>query len=198
MRTTVTIKNSILKSLLLAIVFVFASCETESPSEAELLSLDAHTSPAAQKSDQSIVEIAKADGRFTTLLALLEQTGLKPIFESGTDQYTVFAPTDDAFAAFLAANPNLDLTDNALLTAVLTYHVTEGRRFSNSVLGKKNPKTIETLNGGYIYVDNDGGIDTNDEDMLANSNILVGEELFDIAASNGVIHAIDAVLVPTE
>ena len=199
MRTSITTQKLFFKSLILAFLFVFASCEKDSVSE-DISSIDANTkaSPAAQKSDLSIVAIAEADGRFTVLLSLLEQTGLKPIFETGTDQYTVFAPTDAAFANFLAENPDLDLTDNELLTAVLTYHVTEGQRFSNSALGKKNPKEIETLNGGYIYINSDGEIDTNDADMDKNASILVGAGLFDIAASNGVIHVIDAVLVPTE
>ncbi|MCH4824439.1 fasciclin domain-containing protein [Gramella lutea] len=199
MRTSITTQKLLFKSLILAIAIVFASCEKDSVSE-DISSIDANAkaSPAAQKSDLSIVDIAKADGRFTVLLSLLEQTNLKPIFETGTDQYTVFAPTDAAFATFIEENPGLDLTDNALLTAVLTYHVTDCQRFSNSALGKKKPKEIETLNGGYIYINSDGKIDTNDEDTAANASILVEAGLFDIAASNGVIHVIDAVLVPTE
>ncbi|MBT8319530.1 MAG: fasciclin domain-containing protein [Gramella sp.] len=195
-------QNLILKSLFFAFLFVFASCETE-PVEADISSFDASAkaaekakpSPASQKSDMTIVEIAEANGNFTILLDLLEQTGLKPVFE-GTDQFTVFAPTDGAFLQFLDENPNFDLSNNELLTAVLTYHVTEGQRFSNSVLGKNNPKEIEMLSGGMIYVNSIGEIDTNDEDMDKNSSILVDAGLFDIAASNGVIHAIDTILVP--
>lgn len=197
MKTSITLKSLFLKSLFLAMILVFASCEKDAVTE-EISAADAKASPAAQQSDFSIVDIAEEDGRFTVLLDLLEQTGLKEMFETGTDQYTVFAPTDEAFATFLEENPDLDLTDKDLLTAVLTYHVTEGQRFSNSVLGKKYPREIETVNGANIYVYSNGDIDTNDEDMMKNASILVGEDLFDIAANNGVIHVIDAVLVPTE
>ncbi|MDR5591903.1 fasciclin domain-containing protein [Christiangramia sp. SM2212] len=200
MKNFITTKNLLFTSLFFALILIFASCEKDPISE-EITSVDANAkaSPASQQSDLSIVAIAEADGRFTTLLSLLEQTGLKPMFETGTDQYTVFAPTDDAFATFLEENPTLDPTDNELLTAVLTYHVTEGQRFSNSVLGKKSAKEIETVNGASIYVDSKGDIDTNDEDMIFDdASILVEAGLFDIAASNGVIHVIDAVLVPTE
>lgn len=191
---------SILKSLFIAILIILTSCETE-PVEPDISSFDASAnasekgtpSPASQKSDMTIVEIAEANGNFTILLSLLEQSGLKPVFE-GTDQFTVFAPTDDAFVLFLEQNPDFDLEDNDLLTAVLTYHVTEGQRFSNSVLGNRNPKEIEMISGGMIYINSAKEIDTNDDDADRDSDIIIA----DIAASNGVIHAINEVLVPTQ
>lgn len=191
------IKQSLVFTMLLALVFVFTSCEKD-PIQEDLNAVDAHAkvSPASQQGEVSIVELAETDGRFTVLLSLLEQTGLKEMFETGTDQYTVFAPTDAAFAAFLEENPDFSPTQNELIN-ILTYHVTDGRRFSNSVLGKKNWKNIEMLNEGMIYVDSNGIIDT-DGDMEQDSSILVGAGLYDLPATNGVIHVISEVLVPSE
>ncbi|MCB7481564.1 fasciclin domain-containing protein [Christiangramia sediminis] len=199
MKTSITLSKVLFKSLFLAFVFVFTSCEKEAVPE-DIQAVDASTkaSPASQKSDKSIVAIAEDDGRFTLLLAALEYTDLKDIFENGTDQYTVFAPTDDAFIALLGEDIDLNSLDPAFLANILTYHVTEGRRFSNSVLGKNNWKEIETLQGSNIYINSTGGIDTNDADMQVDSAILVEAGLFDIAASNGVIHVINKVLIPEE
>ena len=186
--------------LLLCILMVFASCEKEPISE-DITTADAsaNASPAAQQGDQTIAEIvvsyAEADEpQFTLLLAALEYAGITSIFAGG-DQYTVFAPTDAAFEAFLGDSELTDFTPEEV-AAVLSYHVTEGRRFSNSVVPKNSPREIETLLGPSIYVNNSAGIDTNDEDMEPNASILVEAGLFDISASNGVIHVIDEVLLP--
>lgn len=195
---------------LLAGFFVMTSCEKESSIE-ELNALNASIratspkakmSPAATKGDKTIAEIvvsyataeAEEDQQFTLLLAALNYAGITSMF-SGTDQYTVFAPTDAAFKSFLGENDLNDFTPEEV-AAVLSYHVTDGRRFSNSVVPKNSPRSVETLLGPAIYVNNAAGIDTNDDDMDANANILVGAGLFDISASNGVIHVIDQVLVP--
>ncbi len=204
MKTSITTKQLIFKSLFLAFVFVFASCEKDSISE-DISSVDASAkaSPAAEQGSQTIAEIvldySEADEpQFTLLLAALEYTGLTATFAGG-DNYTVFAPTDEAFLELLGGDAsNLYTLPKSAVANILLYHVTDGRRFSNSVLGKKNPKKIEMLNEAMIYVNSGGEIDTNDEDMMADSSILIGAGLFDIAATNGVIHVIDTVLVPTE
>lgn len=201
------IKNlSVMKNLsnvlLLAILMVFGSCEKEPVSE-DLNAVDAHVSPAAQQGEYTIAEIVTSyaeQGEFTYLLQALVVTDLAGVF-AGTDNYTVFAPTDEAFIAIVGEDPDWESIDKDFLTNVLLYHVTDGRRFSNSVLGKKNPKNIEMLNEAMIYVDGTGGIDTNDGDMAVDSNIILPEneddpKLYDIAATNGVIHVIDEVLVP--
>lgn len=209
MKTLFTFKKLLFKSLFLAFIFVFASCEKESVSE-NVLAVDAsanasekaNPSPAAQQGDQTIAEIVVGyteaeEPQFTLLLAALEYTGLTGVFTGG-DNYTVFAPTDAAFLEFLGGDASnlYDLPVEAV-TEVLLYHVTDGRRFSNSVLGKNNWKEIEMLNEGMIYVNASGEIDT-DGDMVGNSSILVDAGLFDLPATNGVIHVIDAVLIPTE
>ena len=208
MKTSITIQKLFFKTLFLAFIFVFASCEKDSmPPDISSVDASAKASPAAQQGDQTIAaivtEYAEADEpQFTYLLQALVATDLAGVF-SGTDNYTVFAPTDAAFIAALGEDPDWENIDKDFLTNILLYHVTDGRRFSNSVLGKNNLKEIEMLNGAMIYVNSGGGIDTNDEDMMVDSNIILPEteedpKLYDIAATNGVIHVIDAVLVPTE
>ncbi|MUP47296.1 fasciclin domain-containing protein [Gramella sp. BOM4] len=199
----------IFKVSLLALVFILASCEQEPVTPIE--TADAHTkaSPASQQGELTIAEIVSAaataeeNPQFTLLLAALEYTGLTSTFTGG-DNYTVFAPTDEAFLALLGGDPaNLQTLDKDIVTNILQYHVTDGRRFSNSVLGKKNPKEIEMLNGDKIYVNDMGGIDTNDENTEVDANIILPADdddpkLYDIPATNGVIHVIDAVILPTE
>ena len=204
MKTTIKLQNLIFKTFIFALLIVLSSCEKESVSDNySAVDASAKASPAAVKGDLSIAEIVtnfkndEENPQFTLLFAALEYAGITSLF-AGTDQYTVFAPTDAAFAEFLDGRPLTDFTPEQV-AAVLSYHVTDGRRFSNSVLPKKNTKEIETLLGPSIYIINDQGeIDTNDEDTARNAGILVGAGLFNISASNGVIHVIDAVLVPAE
>lgn len=195
--------QNFLRLFFLAGLFVFSSCEKEATiEELNVVNANAHASPAANQGDMTIAEIvvsfataeAEEDRQFTLLFAALEYAGITSLF-AGSDQYTVFAPTDAAFERFLGENSLTDFTPEEV-AAVLSYHVTEGRRFSNSVVPKNKHREIETLSGLSIFVDSSAGIDTNDEDMAANASILVGANLFDIPASNGVVHVIDEVLVP--
>lgn len=201
------LKNSnMFKSLLLAVLFVTASCDKEPATEeskalgATLAATSENASPAAKKGDKTIAEIvtsyaeAEEGKQFTLLLAALNYAGITSMF-SESDQYTVFAPTDAAFETFLGGQP-LDSFTPEQVANVLSYHVTDGRRFSNSVVPKNSPRQITTLLGPPIYVNSAAGIDTNDDNMEANASILVGAGLYDISASNGVIHVIDQVLVP--
>ncbi len=131
---------------------------------------------------------------FTILLSLLEATGLDNVL-NGPGPFTVFAPTDAAFAPILELLATLPepLTE-AQLTNVLLYHVTDGRRFSNSVVNKNNPKAIEMLNGGVV-------ISTPELMLIDTSDLNDGLEATivgpNLKASNGVIHIIDEVLVPS-
>jgi uncharacterized surface protein with fasciclin (FAS1) repeats len=150
--------------------------------------------------DATIYQIAKDNGSFTILVALLEQTGLDVALD-GKGQYTVFAPTDAAFgdliAALTAANVDVEalLSDNDFVTDVLLYHVTGGRRFSNSVVKSSEPKAIEMLNGGIVISNPEATL--TDTNVLTNdAGLLVDEGLINLSAKNGVIHVIDAVLVP--
>ena len=147
--------------------------------------------------DQSIAAIAINDG-FTELIGALSyvddelDAGLVDLFLNGTDQYTVFAPTNDAFLALYEALGVDEITevDAGLVLDVLFYHVTEGRRASNSVVPPMKPRKIETLLGVSFSVDRDAMITA-----VGNTAYIVAP---DISASNGIIHVIDAVILPIE
>lgn len=157
----------------------------------------------------NIVQIAQAAnsalGEFDYLLAAVDcltdpSTGANPIVQalSGEDRLTLFAPTDEAFEklqrALGATTPSPELTcqlGNDVVADVLTYHVTEGRRFSNSVFNVNRPKNVEMLNGEYIRSNPDLTL----TDVAGQSVGVVGG-LVNINAANGVIHVINAVLLP--
>lgn len=153
-----------------------------------------------KKGEKSIATIAIENGNFTQLVAALSyvdadpelNTNLVDMFLNGKDQYTVFAPTDDAFNDLYSSLPGVTgITDlpAELVLDVLLYHVAEGRRGSNSVVPKKNDKTIETLLGESFTVSSDLTITTF---TGKTSNI----ETPDISASNGIIHIVGAVILP--
>jgi transforming growth factor-beta-induced protein len=157
----------------------------------------------------NIVEIAvaanKALGEFDYLLGAVgcltdPSTGRNPVIDalSGSDKLTLFAPTDAAFVSLQRAlgiatpSPAATCALGAETVAdVLTYHVTEGRRFANSVFNANQPKHIEMLNGEFIRANPD--LTLND---VAGQSVGVVGGLVNINASNGVIHVIDAVLLP--
>lgn len=144
----------------------------------------------------SLVEVAVAAnasgpyaGAFDTLIAAVGAA--EPVVAaalSSRGQLTVFAPTDDAFAALLTelgTTPEALLGNTELLTDVLLYHVAHGRLPSNAVLGKSQ---IRMLKGGFVY--------QADGKLIDNNGREVGFVVTDIPASNGVIHVIDTVLLP--
>jgi uncharacterized surface protein with fasciclin (FAS1) repeats len=141
---------------------------------------------------QTIVEIADGAGAFTTLLAAVgcADPAVGAALTSG-DQYTVFAPTDAAFAAAGLNAGNICTVPQGTLTAILLYHVEEGRHFSNSVLPKRDGqmKTIDTLLGQSFWVNSTGAISTASD---GDSQIVAPN----LAATNGVIHVVSAVLIP--
>jgi uncharacterized surface protein with fasciclin (FAS1) repeats len=153
---------------------------------------------AIKKGSQSIAEIALADdGEFDELVAALVHVdtelgaGLVNLFLNGKDQYTVFAPTDAAFEELykVLGVENITQVDPQTVLNVLLYHVTEGRRASNSVVPKVNTRTIETLLSGATFkVDKGGKIwATGNSAMIVMPNV---------SASNGIIHVIDTVILP--
>ena len=164
--------------------------------EASLLADNMAGYPADQMSDEStssdaamgtIVDIAVADGRFTTLVASVQAAGLADTL-AGDGPFTVFAPTDDAFAAALDAlglTADELLADTDTLTSILLYHVADGTLTAADVAGMGS---IPTLNGAAIAVDASNGVVLND----GQATVI----LADIMASNGVIHVIDGVLLP--
>ena len=149
------------------------------------------------KSSGTIVSIAVANGNFTTLVAAVgcADPAVANALTSG-QQLTVFAPTDAAFLASpfgpLTAG-NICTVPQGVLTDILLYHVETGRHFSNSVLPKKagQTKTIDTLLGQSFKVGATGAIRTTSG--LTTPRIVAAN----IAATNGVIHVVDEVLVPS-
>jgi uncharacterized surface protein with fasciclin (FAS1) repeats len=151
-----------------------------------LIALTATTALAAPAfaQDMNIVETAVGAGSFTTLVAAVEAAGLVETL-SGEGPFTVFAPTDDAFAALPEGTvESLLLPENRdQLVAILTYHVVPGAVMSTDL---SDGMTAATVNGAEITVDLDNGV------MINDANVVTA----DIAASNGVIHVIDAVILP--
>jgi uncharacterized surface protein with fasciclin (FAS1) repeats len=133
---------------------------------------------------RNIAEVAAADGRFTTLLTALSLTGLDEAI-TGPGPFTVFAPTDAAFRALPAGVLDSLIADPDALADVLLYHVVSGRALAADVVQLDR---VNTLNGIVrINVTEEGRVFLND-----NVEVIIT----DIPASNGVIHVINAVLVP--
>ena len=147
-----------------------------------LASAPASASPAtAPKSN--IVETAVAAGNFTTLVSLVKQAGLAETL-SASGPYTVFAPTDAAFKKVPKKTLKALGKDKAKLKAVLLYHVAEGKLAAKRVV-KRN--SIKTLNGARLRVRVTG------DNVFVNKSKVVTP---DVRASNGIIHAINRVLIP--
>jgi len=154
--------------------------------------LDAVIMPAMNEAiteeNKTIVDIAVADGRFTTLVAALEAAELVETL-NGEGPFTVFAPTDEAFAALPAGTlDSLLLPENKQqLTDILLYHV---------VSGKVMAADVATMTSATTVLGQDVTITVQDGKVFLNDTVEV--IITDIEASNGVIHVIDAVLLPLE
>ncbi|UCC89056.1 MAG: fasciclin domain-containing protein [Anaerolineales bacterium] len=140
----------------------------------------------------TIVDVAIAvnsDGQFDTLIAAVLAADPAVVNTlSGNGQFTVFAPTDDAFAALGLTPDNIGTLPQGFLTDVLLYHVAPGRRDSSDVLDSDRIRTLLKGKDGFLF--QDGGVLTDNLDRTA--NIIVT----DVPAANGIIHAIDAVVLP--
>jgi uncharacterized surface protein with fasciclin (FAS1) repeats len=134
---------------------------------------------------QDIVDTAIAAGQFSTLVAAVQAAGLVDTLKS-EGPFTVFAPTDAAFAALPAGTvENLLKPENKdQLIAILTYHVIPGAVMSADIAGKK--LEVVTVQGGELSVDATMGVKINDATVVS----------ADIETSNGVIHVIDKVMLP--
>ena len=133
----------------------------------------------------SIPAVADKAGKFKTLLAAVKAAGLVETL-SGPGPFTVFAPTDEAFAKIPAATiaDLLKPENKAKLASILTYHVVSGRVYSEAAVAAKSAKTVQ---GASVTIKaNDAGAFVNDAKIIAT----------DVDASNGVIHIIDSVIMP--
>lgn len=198
-------KRLILVPMLLALSLFLAACpaaETPAPAATTPAETAAEPTeaPAAEPTEASaaepteapaeeaaatanIVETAIAAGNFTTLVAAVEAAGLVDAL-SGEGPFTVFAPTDEAFAALPAGTIDTLLADpSGDLTQILLYHVVPGMVMAADVT---DGLEAETLQGGMVTFSTADGVKINEANIVAT----------DIVASNGVIHVIDAVILP--
>jgi len=170
--------------------FSLASCSTDETNESA-----SFEKRAPAKGNASIAEIASNAG-FNELISALVyvdselNTGFVNLFANGKDQYTVFAPTDQAFKNLYSALNVNSITElpAPLVRDVLLYHVAEGRRAANSVVPKNGTREITTLLGNQFSVTPNGSINA-----IGNSATITTAN---ISASNGIIHVIDTVLLP--
>jgi uncharacterized surface protein with fasciclin (FAS1) repeats len=145
------------------------------------LTLSASVPAMAQQKD--IVDTAVGAGMFNTLVTAVQAAGLVETLK-GTGPFTVFAPTDEAFAKVPKATLDGLLADKDKLTQVLTYHVVPGKVMAADVVKLKEATTVQ---GSKVTVMVHG-----DKVMIDNANVIKA----DVEATNGVIHVIDAVILP--
>ena len=173
-------KSLFFVSVLLVLAVVLAAC---APTATTVPTEEPTEEPTPEP--QSIVDIAVADGRFETLVAAVGAAGLAETL-SNEGPFTVFAPTDEAFAKLPEGTVDALLADIPALTDILLYHVVEGAVLAEDVVSLEEAQTLLGENvsirveEGIVYI--------NDAQVI----------LADIIAENGVIHVIDTVLLPTE
>ncbi|MGV8898022.1 MAG: fasciclin domain-containing protein [Burkholderiaceae bacterium] len=136
---------------------------------------------SATAAEKDIVDTAVAAGSFNTLVTAIQKAGLVETLK-GKGPFTVFAPTDEAFAKVPKAQLDALLMDKAKLSAVLTYHVVPALVLAKDVKAGK----VATVQGDKLTITTDSGVKVNNAKVVTT----------DVMASNGVIHVIDTVLMP--
>jgi uncharacterized surface protein with fasciclin (FAS1) repeats len=193
-----------LLALLGAVTLLAAACGDDGDDEADTSTteemseetttteaMDDESSDTTMAEGDDIVDTAIAAGDFTTLVAAVQAAGLEETLR-GEGPFTVFAPTDDAFAALPAGTVDTLLADpSGALTDILTYHVVEGEVLAADVVGMDG-QPVTTVNGGTFTV----GVDGDSVTLTDAQGNTVNVVQTDIVTSNGVIHVIDAVLMP--
>jgi len=145
----------------------------------------ARSSHSAEPKQKDLVDVAVEAGSFKTLVKAVQAAGLVGTLK-GNGPFTVFAPTDEAFAKLPEGTLEALLKDKAKLTAVLTYHVVAGEYPAAKVVEKKS---LDSLQGSPIKVHvTNAGVKVNQANVVKT----------DVRASNGIIHVIDAVILPPE
>ena len=169
-----------------AAALLFAACSSDGDDESAIIieaPIETTAAPDDAAAEANIVETAVAAGDFTTLVTAVEAADLAGTL-SGEGPYTVFAPTDDAFAALPEGTLDDLLADPEALANVLTYHVVDGDVMAADL---SDGMEVEALNGETLTITIDGDtVKVNDATVTT----------ADIVTSNGVIHVIDTVLVP--
>lgn len=146
------------------------------------LAISGATAVTAGGMKKDIVDTAISAGSFKTLVTALKAAGLVETLR-GKGPFTVFAPTDAAFAKLPAGTLDALLKDKKKLTKILTYHVVAGKVMASDVVKLKSAKTVE---GQAVKISTTKGVKVNQANVVKT----------DILATNGVIHVIDAVILP--
>ncbi|MBQ4811636.1 fasciclin domain-containing protein [Pseudoalteromonas luteoviolacea] len=142
--------------------------------------------PTPDQPENSVYDAAKAAGSFTTLVAALEATGLDATLDNTNNKFTVFAPTDAAFELLGTDTINGLLADTDTLSGILTYHVLNSEVNAETALSLAG-QTADTVNGAKVALSLSG------DNLLINTATVTQT---DITTDNGIIHVIDAVLMP--
>ena len=181
----------------LALSLVTADCGSDDADPAATTSAPMTTSaapspsPTESMASADIVDTAVAAGDFKTLAAALTAAGLVDTLK-GAGPFTVFAPTDDAFAKLPAGTVDTLLKDpKGDLTQILTYHVVPGKVMAADVV-KLDGQKVKTVQGGELTI----GVDGDKVTLTDAAGNTVNVTMTDVEASNGVIHVIDGVLMP--
>ncbi len=143
--------------------------------------------PADEEPLGNIVEVAVANGSFTTLVAAVQATGLDTVLADETATFTVFAPTDDAFAVLGEDTINALLADTDTLSDILLYHVIAGSAVDSVTALSLAGTEVEMANGDMA------SLSVVDDALFINDAQVI---ITDVPASNGIIHVIDAVILP--
>ena len=175
-------------ALFSVLALVLAACGTDDDSADETTTTAAEATPTTEAMEEmeeagTIVDVAVAAGSFSTLVTAVQEADLVGTLSS-EGPFTVFAPTDDAFAALPEGLLDTILADNDLLTSILTYHVVAGEVPAAAVV---TLESAETVQGESVTITVDDGAV-----MVNQANVIQT----DIDASNGIIHVIDAVILP--
>lgn len=175
-------------SLLVVFALLLAACAPATPAVMPVTGNETPTpkpesTAVPTEAPQTIVDIAAADGRFTTLVAAVQAADLATTL-SGEGPFTVFAPTDDAFAKLPAGTVEALLADVDTLTSILLYHVVSGTVMAADVVELTSADTVNGLPVDIKVMD--GKVFINEAEVI----------ITDIEASNGVIHVIDTVILP--
>jgi uncharacterized surface protein with fasciclin (FAS1) repeats len=175
-----------LMAIVLTVGLVAVACGDDEATTTTTTEAPSATTTTEAPAPMDIVDTAIEAGQFSTLVAAVQAAGLVETLK-GEGPYTVFAPTDEAFAAALDAlglTPEELLADTETLTDILLYHVVPGAVYAADVAGLESATTAQ---GSDIAITIDG------ETVMINDATVVAA---DIEASNGVIHVIDSVLLP--
>lgn len=152
---------------------------------AQVVQGESGASMVGDEAEVDIVDTIIAKGTFNTLVTAIQEAGLTDTLK-GPGPFTVFAPTDEAFARIPQANLDALLNNTTELTDVLMYHIARGELTSENLTSQDS---LETMGGQNLTITTNGNVI-----MVNNANVIEA----DIEATNGVVHVVDAVLTPAQ